>query len=40
MNIEAQLSDEKKFSGLDVGYDVPALPGMRECEIQDALPDP
>ena len=28
MNIEA------KFAGLEVGYDVPALPGMSEDEIQ------
>ena len=28
MNIEA------KFAGLEVGYDVPAIPGMSEEEIQ------
>ena len=28
MNIEA------KFAGLEVGYDVPAIPGMSEDEIQ------
>jgi hypothetical protein len=28
MNIEA------KFAGLEVGYDVPAIPGMSEGEIQ------
>src|SRR3569623_118862 len=34
MNMEAKLSDEKSLSGLEVGYDVPALPGMREDQIQ------
>src|ERR1700730_10825865 len=28
------MSTEAKFAGLEVGYDVPALPGMREDEIQ------
>ena len=28
------MNMEAKFAGLEVGYDVPALPGMREDEIQ------
>jgi len=28
------MDDLNKFNGLEVGYDVPALPGMREEEIQ------
>ncbi|HEU4804981.1 MAG TPA: alanine racemase, partial [Nitrobacter sp.] len=34
MSLEAKLSDQAKLSGLEVGYDVPALPGMPENEIQ------
>jgi 3-hydroxy-D-aspartate aldolase len=34
MNMEAKILGDVKHSDLEVGYDVPALPGMREDEIQ------
>jgi 3-hydroxy-D-aspartate aldolase len=34
MKMEAKISGDTKLFGLEVGYDVPALPGMREEEIQ------
>ena len=34
MNMEAKIAGNVKHSDLEVGYDVPALPGMREDEIQ------
>ena len=34
MKMEAKILGDTKLFGLEVGYDVPALPGMREEEIQ------
>ena len=34
------MKDVTDIDSLEVGYDIPALPGMDEADIPDAVPDP